>query len=133
MGRQITTLMRFFPLLACFVLAACAQAPVQYSSKPGQFGPLQPGGPVFQPVEVPVTEPPPVDPPFGRYFANDQAPVPDGMKDPYWISGYWGWKRQDWDWVPGRWVERPRPGVIWINARYLATGGQQYWATGYWQ
>lgn len=124
--------MRLLPLLACLALAACVQTPVNHSNKPGVHGPLNPGGPVFHPVEVLVLDPAPTDPPFGKYFANDEAPQPPGMKDPYWISGYWGWKKDAWDWVPGRWVERPRPGVIWINARYYTTGGQQYWSAGYW-
>jgi hypothetical protein len=125
--------MKFLPLLAGLFLAACAQTPVVYKNKPGEFGPLSPGGPVFQPVEVLVSEPAPADPPIGNYFANDRAPQPAGMKDPYWVTGYWGWRKDSWDWVPGRWVERPRPGVIWINARYYTTGGQQYWVAGYWE
>jgi hypothetical protein len=125
--------MKFLPLLAVLILAGCVQTPVVHTNKRGEFGPLQPGGPVFQPREFLVTEPSPGDPPFGKYFANDQAPVPQGLTDPYWISGYWGWKHPDWEWVPGRWVERPRPGVIWINPRYYSTGGQQYWVAGYWE
>jgi hypothetical protein len=123
---------KFF-LLAGLHFIGCVQTPVIHTSKPGAYGPLQPGGPVYGPVEFLVSDPPPVDPPFGRYFANDQPPVPPAVGNPYWISGYWGWKKDAWEWVPGRWVERPRPGVIWMNARYYRTGGQQYWVAGYWE
>ncbi len=125
--------MKFLACLSCLLLAACAQTPVAFTGKSKPFGPLNPGGPVFQPTEMLVSEPPPADPPFGRYFANDRAPVPKGMKDPYWISGYWAWKDPYWEWVHGRWVERPRPGLIWINARHYSTGSRHYWVTGYWE
>lgn len=120
-------------LAICLLLAACAQTPVPQSGKPRKFDAYHPGGPIYQPREVLVFEPMPTDPPFGKYFANDQPPVPPGIANPYWISGYWAWKEPDWDWVPGQWVERPKPGVIWINPRYYQTGGQQYWVTGYWE
>lgn len=103
------------------------------SGKPEQFGPLRPGGPVFQPVEMIVAEPRPTEPPFGKYFADDQPPVPPGIANPYWISGYWGWKEPNWEWISGRWVERPKPNVIWINPRYYTTGAQQRWVAGYWE
>jgi hypothetical protein len=120
-------------LLLCLVLAGCSETPIPRGNQAAKSGPLHPGGPVFRPTEILVFEPSPGDPPFGKYFANDQPPIPPGLKDPYWIAGYWGWKEPDWEWVPGRWVERPRPGVIWINPRYYQTGGQQYWVTGYWE
>jgi hypothetical protein len=120
-------------LLALLLLAGCAQTPISHSGGGKPFGPLNPGGPIFQPVEVLVAEPMPTEPPFGKYFANDQPPVPAGLANPYWIAGYYGWKEPDWEWIPGRWVERPRPGVIWINPRYYHTGGQQYWVAGYWE
>ena len=125
--------MRPLLVLACVLLAACAQNPVTQSAKPARFDALHPGGPVYQAAEILVAEPMPTEPPFGKYFANDQPSVPPGFANPYWISGYWGWKNTDWEWIPGRWVERPRPGVIWINPRYIRTGGQQYWYSGYWE
>jgi hypothetical protein len=125
--------MRCILLLGGLFLAGCALTTVPQGDRPARSGPLHPGGPVFQPVEMLVFEPSPGDPPFGKYFANDQPPVPAGLRDPYWITGYWGWKEPDWEWVAGRWVERPRPGAIWINPRYYRAGGQQYWVTGYWE
>ena len=125
--------MKILSVLLGVSLAACTQTPVARTGRGAPHGPLNPGGEIYRPVEVLVSEPMPAEPPFGKYFANDQPPIPTGMADPYWIAGYWGWKEPDWEWIPGRWVERPRPGLIWINPRYTRTGGQQYWVAGYWE
>lgn len=118
------------PLLcaALISLAGCATP----SRQPVAFGPLQPGGPVYEPRELVVEKTLPAEPPPGTYFEESKA-APPGMSDPYWIRGYWGWKDSDWEWIPGRWVERPRPGLIWINARSYSVGPRVFWVTGYWE
>ncbi len=126
----------FALLLAGLVfLAGCASHPVRPTDPAGQeaFDALHPGGPVFAPREYVVEFPMPAETPFGKYFANDQKRLPPNLKDPYWINGQWVWLRTDWDWVQGRWVERPRPGAIWINGHTIQSAGRTYWVTGYWE
>jgi hypothetical protein len=117
----------------CLFLVACAQGPVAQGPRQSKrFDALNPGGPVYAPTELVVLSAPPSDLPFGSAFGSDQPPAPPEMSDPYWIPSYWGWKEPDWHWVPGRWVSRPKPGLIWILPRYLAVGSHHYWVTGYW-
>ncbi len=109
------------------LLGGCS--PLSDSGKP--HGPFHPGGEVYQPQEFVAEKPEPAEPPFGTYF-EDTKESPPKMADPYWIRGYWAWKNDDWEWINGRWVERPRPGLLWINPQsYLA--GRIYWRSGYWQ
>lgn len=116
--------------LGGFLLAGCT-SPMR-PGESGAFGPLRPGGPVYAPQEMVVEKPMPATPPFGTYFEESKA-APSGMTDPYWIRGYWGWKNSDWEWIPGRWVERPKPGLLWINARSYSVGPRVFWVTGYWE
>lgn len=114
--------------------AGCSSTPPVRPTDPSKqmaFDLVNPGGPVYAPRDYAVPEPPPADPPFGKYFANDQPDTPPAMRDPYWIAGHWIWKNNLWEWIEGRWVERPRPGLIWINSRYIG-GPRQIWQTGYW-
>ncbi len=118
-----------------FFLGGCAAIPSERPTDPEKqiaFDLTHPGGPNFQPREYAVTEAPPADPPFGKFFSNDRPDNPPPMHDPYWITGGYAWTGNQWEWIEGRWVERPRPGLIWINARYVG-GSPQIWQTGYWQ
>lgn len=98
----------------------------------GLFDAFHPGGPVYKSVEIVAERPAPTEPPFGTYFETESKP-PAALTDPYLIRGYWAWKRNDWEWINSRWVQRPRPGLIWINARSYATGPRTFWQSGYWQ
>jgi len=116
-------------LITCLtLLGGCASVP-----ETGEFGPLRPGGPFYQPQEIIVEKPMPTEPPFGTYFEGEEKAPPASFSDPYFIRGYWGWKNNDWEWITGRWVQRPRPGLLWINARSYSTGPVVYWQTGYWE
>lgn len=116
------------------LVAGCADTPPVRPTDPTKqvaFDLVNPGGPIYQPRQFGVGEPPPADPPFGKFFSNDRPDNPPiTFRDPYWITGYYTWKGNQWEWIAGRWVERPRPGLIWINARYL---GNARWQTGYWE
>jgi hypothetical protein len=119
-------------MAACLaLLAGCAN--LFDSEKPGVFGPYSPGGPVYQPQELVADKPMPSEPPFGTYFEDADKSAPASFADPYWIRGYWAWKNNDWEWIPARWVERPRPGLLWINAHSSDIGSRTFWQTGYWQ
>ena len=91
------------------------------------FNALDPGVPVYQPREYVVDS----DVPAVRYEQRTVAPV--SYSDPVWVNGYYGWGGNDWVWVPGRWVQRPRRDLVWNDPRYYASDGRRYWRSGYWQ
>jgi WXXGXW repeat (2 copies) len=51
-----------------------------------------------------------------------------------WIAGYWDWRpaRQNYVWVPGRWV-RPRAHSVWVAPRYVTRNHHHYYRHGYWR
>lgn len=60
--------------------------------------------PLYSPEPVVVAQPPPQ--PYAEVVPV--APYAGAI----WINGYWGWSRNRYEWVPGRY-ERPRPGYRW--------------------
>src|SRR2546430_5837053 len=56
--------------------------------------------------EVVVTRPPPPV----RVETQTVAPGPGYV----WTTGYWRWTGTTYVWVPGTWVVRPRPTVVWV-------------------
>jgi WXXGXW repeat (2 copies) len=88
---------------------------------------LDPAVPVYETRQYAVTS----DIPPVRYERRPVAPVT--YADPVWVDGYWGWGERDWVWVPGRWVQRPRPNMVWRDGRYYTrVDGRRYWNSGYW-
>ena len=88
-------------------------------------GPLPPPGAVF--VEI--------GPPPARYEVAPVQPGPEFI----WVAGYWGWVGTEYQWMPGRWVERPQPRAHWVPGRWVRAhgrgrgyGGGWYWVEGRW-
>ena len=50
-----------------------------------------------------------------------------------WVGGHWRWTGADYDWVPGRWVARPRPAAVWVDGRWTRRGSGWAWYDGYWR
>jgi hypothetical protein len=50
-----------------------------------------------------------------------------------WIPGYYRWNGHRYLWVPGRWVNPPRPHAYWVPGRWVARGGGYTWIAGYWR
>ncbi len=50
-----------------------------------------------------------------------------------WVRGHWRWTGVDYDWVPGRWVVRPRPTAVWVEGRWVRRPGGWVWYEGYWR
>jgi hypothetical protein len=50
-----------------------------------------------------------------------------------WIAGYWGWRAQQYAWVPGRW-DVPGPGFRrWENGRWMHDRHGWFWVEGRWR
>ena len=91
------------------------------------FNALDPAVPVYEPREYVVDN----DIPAASYEQRTVAPV--SYSDSVWVNGYYGWGGNDWVWVPGRWVQRPRRDLVWNDPRYYVSDGRRYWRSGYWQ
>ena len=91
------------------------------------FTALDPAVPVYEPREYVVNN----DIPAAGYEQRTVAPV--SYSDSVWVNGYYGWGGNDWVWVPGRWVQRPRRDLVWNDPRYYVSDGRRYWRSGYWQ
>ncbi len=69
-----------------------------------------------------------------------QAPPPPQVEtvvvspgpDYYWCSGEWRWNGVAWVWFPGRYVIRPHPGAVWIEARWVHGPRGWYRVSGRW-
>ena len=121
-----------FAVLSALCLAGCVVDQYGRVLPPdpiGQalFNALDPAVPVYGPREYVVNN----DIPPVRYERRTVAPV--SYSDPEWVNGYYGWGGNDWVWVPGRWVQRPRRDVAWNDPRYYVSDGRRYWRSGYWQ
>ena len=91
------------------------------------FTALDPAVPVYEPREYVVNN----DISAAGYEQRTVAPV--SYSDSVWVNGYYGWGGNDWVWVPGRWVQRPRRDLVWNDPRYYVSDGRRYWRSGYWQ
>jgi len=66
-------------------------------------------------------------PPLPDY---DQPPLPTAGV--LWTPGYWAWNNYEYYWVPGTWVEPPRPGLLWTPGYWAFADGLYGFHPGYW-
>ncbi len=50
-----------------------------------------------------------------------------------WTRGHWRWNGVDYEWVPGRWIIRPRPAAVWVEGRWVRRPGGWVWIAGHWR
>ncbi len=50
-----------------------------------------------------------------------------------WVPGYYRWSGARYIWVPGRWVNPPRRGVVWVPGRWVPRSGGYVYVAGYWR
>ena len=84
------------------------------------------GRTAFAQVIVVPAEPPPL--------RTEVIPVlpPDRVEVVHWQPGYWRWNGVAHEWVPGRHVERPRPGAAWVPARWERRPSGWVFIEGHW-
>jgi hypothetical protein len=103
---------------ARFVLVAAAImgfAPLA-SAQPGYYAP--------PPVYAPAPPPPP--------HREIMVPPPGPPARFVWDRGHHEWNGRVYFWVPGHYIERPEPGLIWIPGRWGDFHGQWRWIGGHW-
>src|SRR5689334_10721959 len=49
-----------------------------------------------------------------------------------WVKGYWVRSHHQWVWVPGHYVESPRPGAVWVGGHWDQTPAGWTWTPGHW-
>ena len=64
--------------------------------------------------------------------AEEVAGVRPGS-DYVWVPGYYDWRGNRYEWVPGSWVRTPRPATVWVPGRWQPTTGGYLWIPGHWQ
>ena len=87
----------------------------------------------------------------GRYVAGDHhertvirigppAPREEVIIDPpgprdhwVWDPGHYRWIDSRYDWVPGHWIERPRPRAEWVAGRWENRRGEWIFIEGHWR
>ncbi len=52
---------------------------------------------------------------------------------PLWTSGTWGWDGQSYQWIPGRWQEPPRAGMVWSTPQWRRHGHHWTLRAGAWR
>ena len=70
------------------------------------------------------TAPPPI-----RVEAFGLAPGPGFL----WVRGYWGWRANDYYWIPGRWERVPRGRRRWDDGYWERRSDHFYWRDGRWR
>jgi len=86
------------------------------------------------PAPAPAMTPPPLvvvnqAPPAP--LQETQSPQPSQQH--VWINGYWAWRANQQQWIPGHWEMPPRPGATWVPARWEPRGSEYVFVDGYWQ
>jgi hypothetical protein len=94
------------------------------------------------PAPAIMTAPAPAPtPPTHEVIVVNQAPPPPQQEsmspqpstEHVWIAGYWAWRNNQQQWVPGHWEIPARPGATWIPARWEQRGSEYVFIEGYWQ
>ncbi|MBE9604878.1 YXWGXW repeat-containing protein [Acetobacteraceae bacterium H6797] len=70
---------------------------------------------------------PPMPPP--RF--EERPPPPNERL--FWAAGHWHWNGHAYEWIPGRWVERPRPEAVWVPGEWVARRGAWVWVPAHWR
>ena len=50
-----------------------------------------------------------------------------------WDRGHWARAGGGWGWIPGHWIERPRPGAVWVVGHWDRRGPEYIWIDGHWR
>jgi hypothetical protein len=113
---------------AALLLAACGSKVIVQPTAPAPSALVAtPSAPPPQQQVLVTTVPAMPNPPIDTV----QGPSPG---DNYtWVSGYYNWSGDRYQWVPGTWVRTPVPTSVWVPGRWQPTAGGYVWIAGHWQ
>lgn len=76
-------------------------------------------------IYAPTAPPPP---------RAEQAPPPPPSSTMAWQAGYWQWGGSNYEWVPGRYVERPNTSLPnWVPGHWDQQPQGWMWTDGHWE
>ena len=115
-------------LLACapFLFVGCTtvvERPVPVATAEVRHDVVTPGPGYTREIIVTRTPPP---------VRVEQRPRSPGARY-VWRRGHWRWTGVDYQWVPGRWVVRPRPAAVWVEGSWVRRRGGWVWVEGSWR
>jgi hypothetical protein len=64
--------------------------------------------------------------------AQQEIATPRPSRDHMWVSGYWTWRNDRYEWIPGHWEVPPRVGASWVPPRWQQEGTAWRFYEGYW-
>jgi hypothetical protein len=64
--------------------------------------------------------------------AQQEVPTQRPSSDHVWVSGYWTWRNNQYQWMAGHWEMPPRLGAVWIPPRWQQEGASWRFFEGYW-
>ena len=117
------------------LLGGCATEPESHvvSAPP-------PGAPVVQPTQAPVVYTTPTAGTQSTIVVTQAPPAAQQemvtarpSSDHVWVGGYWTWRNNRYEWVPGNWVVPPRSSAAWIPPRWQTEGGAYRFYEGRWE
>jgi hypothetical protein len=50
-----------------------------------------------------------------------------------WVKGHWGWRRNDYEWIPGRWVVPERGFRDWVPGHWQHDRFGWFYQEGHWR
>jgi hypothetical protein len=50
-----------------------------------------------------------------------------------WVKGHWGWRRNDYEWIPGRWTVPARGFHEWVAGRWQRDRFGWFYEEGHWR
>ncbi|HTM02673.1 MAG TPA: hypothetical protein VL173_04145 [Vicinamibacterales bacterium] len=70
-----------------------------------------------------------VGPPAPRFERRVIAPRPNLV----WVEGYYRRHGNRYEWVPGYWIEPPRPRAVWVPGRWEREPRGWFFSAGFWR
>ncbi len=64
--------------------------------------------------------------------AQQEVPAARPTRDHVWVSGYWTWQTNRYEWRAGRWEIPPRVGAVFVPPRWQPEGASWRFYEGYW-
>ena len=74
----------------------------------------------------------PAHPPVPPVLAEDVPAPPEPRVALIWQPGHYDWTGSDYQWVPGKWVERAGHGTLWQDGYWQRNGGTEVWLPAHW-
>jgi hypothetical protein len=147
---------------AAAALSGCYPPPPAYptvAAAPAATLPPEPAATVPPPAYPPIVSAPiPLTPEYLPQSGSTEpvAPVPSGagttvLVAPYapppprietpplapsslavWVSGHWSWTGTQYEWIAGRYAQRPLPSSVWVAGYWRQGPSGWTWLAGHW-